>query len=67
MTAPGMIDGAMNGPMFVGYVEQILVPTLKRGDIVVMGNVSVHKVAGVREAIEAAGARLLFVPFYSPT
>jgi len=66
MTAPGVIDGAMNGPIFIGYVEQILVPTLKRGDIVVMDNLSVHKVAGVREAIEAAGARVLYLPPYSP-
>jgi transposase len=66
MTAPGVIDGAMNGPMFVGYVEQVLVPTLKRGDIVVMDNLSVHKVSGVREAIEAAGAHVLYLPPYSP-
>ena len=66
MTAPGVIDGAMNGPMFVGYVEQILVPTLKRGHIVIMDNLSVHKVAGVREAIEAAGAHVLYLPPYSP-
>jgi transposase len=66
MTAPGVIDGAMNGPMFVGYLEQILAPTLKRGDIVIMDNASVHKVAGVREAIEAAGACLLYLPPYSP-
>jgi hypothetical protein len=58
-------DGAMNGPMFVGYVEQILVPTLKRGDIVIMDNLSVHKVAGVREAIEAARAHVLYLPPYS--
>jgi transposase len=61
-----VIDGAMNGRMFVGYVEQILVPTLKRGDIVIMDNASVHKVAGVREAIEAAGACLVYLPPYSP-
>jgi transposase len=66
MTAPGVIDGAMNGSMFVGYVEQILVPTLRRGDIVIMDNASVHKVVGVREAIEAAGARLIYLPPYSP-
>ena len=66
MTAPGVIDGAMNGPMFIGYVEQILAPTLKRGDIVIMDNLSVHKVAGVREAIEAAGAHALYQPPYSP-
>ena len=56
----------MNGPMFVGHVEQILVPTLKRGDIVGTDNASVHKVTGVWEAIEAAGARLLYLPPYSP-
>ena len=48
------------------YVEQILAPTLRAGDIVVMDNVSIHKVAGVREAIEARGARLLYLPPYSP-
>ena len=56
----------MNGPSFLAYVEQILAPTLKRGDIVIMDNVSVHKVAGVREAIEARGAMLLYLPPYSP-
>jgi len=66
MTAPGVIDGAMNGEMFVGYVEQILGPTLKRGDVVIMDNASVHKVAGVREAIEARGATLIYLPPYSP-
>ena len=66
MTAPGVIDGAMNGPMFLGYVEQILVPTLERGETVIMDNLPVHKVAGVREAIEAAGAHVLYLPSYSP-
>ena len=56
MTAPMMIKGAMNGEAFLAYVDQCLVPTLKRGDIVVMDNVSIHKVEGVREAIEAANA-----------
>jgi len=56
----------MNGPLFLAYVKQCLVPTLKRGDIVVMDNLPVHKVAGVREAIEAAGATLLYLPPYSP-
>ncbi len=56
----------MNGPSFLAYVEQILIPTLKRGDIVIMDNVSVHKVAGVREAIEARGAFLFYLPPYSP-
>ena len=58
MTAPMMIKGAMNGEAFLAYVDQCLVPTLKRGDIVVMDNVSIHKVEGVREAIEAASATL---------
>jgi transposase len=66
MTAPGVIDGAMNGPMFVGYIDQILAPTLKHDDIVFMDNASVHKVVGVREAIEAAGAHVLYLPAYSP-
>jgi transposase len=66
MTAPFVLEGAMNGPLFLAYVNQCLVPTLKRGDIVVMDNLPVHKVAGVREAIEAAGATLLYLPPYSP-
>ena len=55
MTAPFVLEGAMNGPLFLAYVKQCLVPTLKRGEIVMMDNLPVHKVAGVREAIEAAG------------
>ena len=66
MTAPFVLDGAMNGPMFLAYVKRCLVPTLKRGDIVAMDNLPVHKVAGVEEAIEAAGAMLLYLPPYSP-
>src|SRR5216684_1820554 len=66
MTAPFVLEGAMNGPMFLAYVKQCLVPTLKRGDIVVMDNLPVHKVAGVQQAIEAAGATLLYLPPYSP-
>ncbi|MGZ3294343.1 MAG: IS630 family transposase [Xanthobacteraceae bacterium] len=66
LTAPGVIDGPMNGNAFLAYVEQILIPTLTPGDIVVADNLSAHKVAGVREAIEAAGARLLYLPPYSP-
>jgi len=50
----------------LAYVEQVLVPTLKPGDVVIMDNLRVHKIAGVREAIEAASARLLFIPPYSP-
>jgi transposase len=56
----------MNGASFLAYVEQILVPTLMPGDIVIMDNVSVHKVAGIREAIEARGATLRYLPPYSP-
>jgi transposase len=66
VTAPFLLDGPMNGLSFKAYVEQILAPSLKRGDIVVMDNVNIHKVAGVREAIEARGASLLYLPPYSP-
>ena len=61
-----MIKGAMNGEIFRTYIARCLVPTLKRGDIVVMDNVATHRVAGVREAIEAAGASLRYLPPYSP-
>lgn len=66
MTAPFVYDGAMNGNVFLAYVEQILVPSLSAGDIVVMDNLPTHKITGVRDAIEAAGARLLYLPRYSP-
>jgi transposase len=66
LTAPGVIDGPMNGNAFLAYVEQVLVPSLTPGDIVVMDNLSSHKVLGVRQAIEAAGAKLLYLPPYSP-
>jgi hypothetical protein len=66
LTAPLVIDGAINGELFLAYVEQILVPTLRPGDIVIMDNLRVHKMAGVREAIEATGAKLLFIPPCSP-
>jgi transposase len=66
MTAPFIIDGAMTGETFLAYVEQCLAPTLKRKDIVIMDNLSAHKVAGIREAIEAAGATLRYLPQYSP-
>jgi transposase len=66
VTAPYVIDGAMDGGAFLAYVEQVLVPTLKKRDIVFMDNVRTHKVAGVREAIEAAGAQLRYLPAYSP-
>jgi transposase len=64
--APLTVEGAINGPLFRAWVEQHLAPTLKPGDIVVMDNLSSHKVAGVREAIEAAGAELRYLPPYSP-
>jgi transposase len=66
LTAPCVIDGAINGAAFRAYVEQFLAPTLNPGDLVVLDNLSSHKVAGVREAIEARGASLLYLPPYSP-
>jgi transposase len=66
LTAPCVVDGAMDGPSFLAYVEQVLVPTLKRHDIVFMDNLRTHKIDGVREAIRAAGARLRYLPAYSP-
>jgi transposase len=66
LTAPLVIDGAVNGDLFVAYVEQVLVPTLKPGDVVVMDNLSSHKRARVREAIEGAGGALRYLPPYSP-
>ena len=66
MTAPFVYDGAMNGVVFRAYVEQVLVPTLQPGDIVVMDNLPAHKAAGVRHAIEQAGGTLLYLPPYSP-
>ena len=64
--APLTVDGPINGLLFCGWVEQHLTPTLRPGDIVVMDNLSSHKVVGVREAIEAAGAELRYLPPYSP-
>ena len=66
LTAPVVLDGPVDGPCFVAYVEQVLAPTLHPGDCVVMDNLACHKVAGVRQAIEAVGARLLYLPPYSP-
>src|ERR1700688_1686368 len=62
VTAPLVLDGAMDGPHFLAYVEQILAPTLKKGEIVFLDNVSTHKVDGVEEAIEAPGAGAVFLP-----
>ena len=66
LVAPCVFDGAINGEAFLAYVEQVLAPRLRRGDIVVMDRLSSHKVAGVRQAIEARGAKLLYLPPYSP-
>ena len=66
MTAPMVLDSAMNGTAFLAYVEQVLVPTLSPGDIVIMDNLPAHKSAGVRSAIESAGASLRHLPPYSP-
>lgn len=66
MVAPMVLDGAMHGAAFKAYVEQVLVPEIKPGDIVIMDNLPAHKVSGIRDAIEAAGARLLYLPPYSP-
>jgi transposase len=66
VAAPCVLDGPMDGESFRAYVEQFVVPILKPGDIVVMDNLASHKVTGVREAIEAAGAELRYLPPYSP-
>src|ERR1017187_9145094 len=66
VTALFVLDGPMDGPHFLAYVEQILAPTLKKGQTVFLDNVSIHKVDGVEEAIEARGARAVFLPAYSP-
>lgn len=66
ITAPCVFDGPINGESFLRYVEQFLVPSLKPGDIVIMDNLGSHKSDAVRAAIRAVGARLLFLPPYSP-
>lgn len=66
MTAPMVLDGPMNRAAFQAYIEQVLVPTLRRGDTVIMDNLPAHKGADVRLAIEAAGATLRYLPPYSP-
>lgn len=66
ITAPMVLDGAMNGPAFLAYVRQVLVPSLAPGDIVVLDKLGAHKVSGVRAAIEAVGATLRYLPPYSP-
>ncbi len=66
LVAPMVLDGPINRDAFMAYVRQVLVPELSPGDIVVMDNLSSHKGPAVREAIEAAGAKLLYLPPYSP-
>lgn len=60
------VDSATDAEVFRAYVNSVLVPTLQAGDVVVMDNLSAHKVAGIEQAIEAAGARLIYLPPYSP-
>jgi len=64
--APWLFEGPMNGEMFLAWVRQGLVPTLHPGDVVILDNLATHKMRGVRQAIEAVGARLLYLPPYSP-
>ena len=66
ITAPMTIDGAVDSLVFLAYVKQVLVPTLSKGDVVVMDNLSAHKVKGVRVLIEGCGAKLIYLPPYSP-
>jgi len=66
ISAPCVFDGPINGQSFQAYVEQILVPTLMPGDVVIMDNLGSHKSKAVRKAIRAVGAKLLFLPPYSP-
>ncbi|WP_236549625.1 IS630 family transposase [Novosphingobium sp. TCA1] len=66
MTAPMVLDGPMTGEWFAAYAQQVLAPTLRPGDIVILDNLPAHKTMAAREAIEGAGARMLFLPPYSP-
>lgn len=66
ITAPCVLNGAMNAEVFLAYIQQCLAPTLKRNDIVVIDNLSAHKAPAIREAIEARGATLRYLPKYSP-
>lgn len=66
LSAPCVIDGPINGASFLAYIEQVLVPTLTPGDIVIFDNLGSHKGKAVRKAIRAAGAKLFFLPPYSP-
>jgi transposase len=66
MTAPMVLDGPMTGECFLAYTEQVLVPSLRPGDVVILDNLPAHKGTAVRDAVEAAGATLRFLPPYSP-
>ena len=66
ITAPAVFDGPIDNPSFLAYVEQVLVPTLRPGDVIVLDNLAVHKQPEVRAAISAAGATVRFLPPYSP-
>ena len=66
MTAPWVLDRAMDGDAFRMYVQHVLAPTLKRGDVVVLDNLPAHKVAGIREAVADRGAQIFYLPPYSP-
>ena len=66
LSAPAVFDGPIDNPTFLAYVEQVLVPTLRPGDVVVLDNLAVHKQPAVRAAIDAVGAQLRFLPPYSP-
>ena len=64
--APWLFEGPMDGEMFLAWVREGLAPTLRPGEVVILDNLATHKINGIREAIEAAGARLLYLPPYSP-
>jgi transposase len=64
--APWLFQGPMNGEMFLAWITQGLAPTLRPGEVVILDNLATHKIGGIREALEAAGARLLYLPPYSP-
>ena len=66
LRAPAVFDGPIDSVTFLAYVDQVLVPTLRAGDVVVLDNLAVHKQPAVRTAIEAVGAQLRFLPPYSP-
>ncbi len=66
LSAPMTVEGAVDGRVFLAYIEQVLTPTLCAGDVVIMDNLRAHKVKGIREAIEARGAKVIYLPPYSP-